>query len=64
MGKDIGPLALAASQATVIYVANLAGEPEETAGYDLGDHIEAVVRHGIDPDVVVSDHCAGYLTLP
>ena len=50
--------ALAASQATVIYVANLAGEPEETAGYDLGDHIEAVVRHGIDPDVVVSDHSA------
>lgn len=47
--------ALAAARAKVIYVANLAAEPEETAGYDLGDHIAAVVRHGIEPDVVVSD---------
>ena len=42
----------------MIYVANLAAEPEETNGYDLGDHIEAVVRHGIDPDVVVCDDSA------
>lgn len=50
--------AIAASPATVIYVANLADEPGETDGYDLRDHVEAVVRHGVDPDVVVVDAAA------
>jgi len=47
--------AIAATEATVIYVANLADETAETAGYDLSDHVEAVVRHGIVPDTVVCD---------
>lgn len=47
--------ALAATEAMVVYVANLADEPEETDGYDLADHIEAVVHHGVTPDVVVTD---------
>lgn len=42
----------------LVYVANLADEPGETSGYDLDDHIEAVVRHGVDPDIVVCDNSA------
>jgi len=50
--------AIKATKATVIYVANLADEASETAGYSLGDHIDAVVRHGVAPDVVISDRSA------
>jgi 2-phospho-L-lactate transferase/gluconeogenesis factor (CofD/UPF0052 family) len=37
------------------YVANLSAEPGETDGYDLDDHVDAVERHGIRPDVVLVD---------
>lgn len=50
--------AVAASAATVVYVANLADEPGETDGYGLAEHVDAVVRHGIEPDVVVCDASA------
>lgn len=47
--------AIDASAALVVYVANLGPEPGETDGYTLGDHIEAVRRHGLDPDVVLAN---------
>ncbi len=50
--------AIAAASATVIYVANLTSEPGETDGYDLGDHIDAVRRHGIEPDIVLAPESA------
>ncbi len=43
-----------ASRALVVYVANLAAEPGETPDYDLADHVRAVRRHGVDPDVVLA----------
>lgn len=42
----------------LVYVANLADEPGETEGYDLAAHIDAVRRHGVDPDVVLCDVAA------
>lgn len=47
--------AIDASNALVVYVANLGPEPGETDGYDLADHVAAVRAHGIDPDVVLAD---------
>ncbi|MEO0495645.1 MAG: 2-phospho-L-lactate transferase CofD family protein, partial [Actinomycetota bacterium] len=47
--------ALERRSGTLAYVANLAAEPGETDGYDLDDHIDAVERHGISPDVVIAD---------
>jgi uncharacterized cofD-like protein len=46
--------ALDATDALVVYVANLAAEPSETAGYELADHITAIRRHGMEPDVVLA----------
>ncbi len=50
-----GPIvaALAATSARVVYVSNLAEEPPETAGYDVGRHVDALVAHFVRPDVVV-----------
>lgn len=47
--------AVSRADATVIYVANLAEQRPETAGYDLAAHLEALARHGIVPDVVLAD---------
>ena len=47
--------ALQRRSGVLAYVANLSAEPGETDGYDLDDHIDAVERHGISPDVVVVD---------
>lgn len=47
--------ALRRRQGSLVHVANLAAEPGETEGYGLDDHIEAVLRHGVDPDVVIAD---------
>lgn len=47
--------AIAATRALVVYVANLAPEHGETDGYDLAAHIDAVRRHGIEPDAVLAD---------
>ena len=47
--------AIDASRALVIYVANLGPEPGETDGYTLAAHVDAVRRHGVEPDVVLAD---------
>lgn len=41
------------SPGAVVYVCNLRTEVGETQGYDLADHVDALVRHGVPPDVVV-----------
>ncbi|HLM64490.1 MAG TPA: gluconeogenesis factor YvcK family protein [Acidimicrobiales bacterium] len=45
--------AVAASAAQRVYVCNLRAEAVETRGYDVAAHIDALRRHGIEPDVVV-----------
>jgi uncharacterized cofD-like protein len=47
-----------ASSARVVYVANLRPQPAETEGFDVADHVAALVAHGIDVDVVVADTTA------
>lgn len=50
--------ALAGSGARKIYVANLREQEPETRGFSLQDHVDALLRHGILPDVVLVDaHC-------
>jgi uncharacterized cofD-like protein len=44
--------ALAATRARRVYVCNLRPE-RETDGYGVGDHVRALVDHGLRPDVVV-----------
>lgn len=39
--------AVAESDASVIYVCNVASLPGETSGMDPADHVEALVRHGL-----------------
>ncbi|HEY8239414.1 MAG TPA: 2-phospho-L-lactate transferase CofD family protein, partial [Candidatus Limnocylindrales bacterium] len=34
-----------------IYACNVAGQPGETEGYDLADHVEALLRH-TQPDLI------------
>ncbi|MGE3621459.1 MAG: uridine diphosphate-N-acetylglucosamine-binding protein YvcK [Acidimicrobiia bacterium] len=45
--------ALSRSSARTVYVCNLDAEPTETKGFDVADHVTALVHHGIVPDVVV-----------
>ncbi|HEX8804319.1 MAG TPA: gluconeogenesis factor YvcK family protein [Acidimicrobiales bacterium] len=45
--------ALADSAGLRVYVCNLRAETSETRGYDVADHLAALARHGIAPDVVV-----------
>jgi len=47
--------ALAGTKARKIYVANLRAEVPETSGFSLQDHVDALVRHAIRPDVVLVD---------
>jgi uncharacterized cofD-like protein len=47
--------ALAGTRATTAYVANLRPQVPETAGYSLQDHVDALARHGVSPDVVLVD---------
>lgn len=47
--------ALNGSDAVVVYVCNLHPQVHETDGYGVGDHVEALERHGIVPDVVLYD---------
>jgi uncharacterized cofD-like protein len=37
--------AVAAASATRLYICNVATQPGETAGYDLADHVEALLAH-------------------
>jgi uncharacterized cofD-like protein len=52
--------ALAGSRGTTIYVANLHGQIPETEDYRLQDHVDALVRHGVVPDVVLVDERSSY----
>jgi uncharacterized cofD-like protein len=52
---------IAESRGRVVYVCNLRAEGTETFGYDVADHVRALRRHGIAPDVVVTQ--AGGLPL-
>jgi uncharacterized cofD-like protein len=47
--------ALAGSHATTVYVANLRLQVPETAGFDLQDHVDALTRHGVYPEIVLVD---------
>jgi uncharacterized cofD-like protein len=47
--------AVAESPAQVVYVCNLAPQPRETEGYSVADHVAALGRHGLFPDVVLHD---------
>ena len=53
--------ALANSRGRLVYVCNLRAEGIETFGYDVAQHVAALRRHGIEPDVVVTQ--AGGLPL-
>jgi uncharacterized cofD-like protein len=52
---------IADSRGRVVYVCNLRAEGTETFGYDVADHVRGLRRHGIAPDVVVTQ--AGGLPL-
>jgi len=52
--------ALAGTRATTVYVANLRPQEPETAGFDLQDHVDALARHGVVPDVVLVDERSTY----
>jgi uncharacterized cofD-like protein len=47
--------AIAGTKALKIYVANLLPQAEETLDMSLNDHVEALIRHGVEPDVVLVD---------
>ena len=59
--------ALSDRQGTLVYVGNLRPDHCETLGYDQADHVAALARHDIHPDVVLcpSDALpAGALEVP
>jgi uncharacterized cofD-like protein len=45
--------AVAASSARKVYVCNLRPQVPETGGYDVADHLAALVAHGVDVDVAL-----------
>lgn len=47
--------ALVRTGAGVVYVANLAPQPPETAGFTVADEVEALGHHAVHVDVVVAD---------
>jgi uncharacterized cofD-like protein len=47
--------AIRQSNARKVYVCNLRPQAPETAGFDVGMHIDALVAHGVNPDLVVCD---------
>lgn len=47
--------ALQATPARTVYVCNLATQRPETEGYDVADHVDALMAHGVGPDVVLCD---------
>jgi uncharacterized cofD-like protein len=52
--------ALAGSRAKRIYVANLHAQTPETEGFRLQDHVDALLRHGVNPDLVLVDERSSY----
>lgn len=47
--------ALARTNGRIVYVCNLRPQLSETWGYTVDDHVAALVRHGVEPDVVLHD---------
>ena len=47
--------AIVGSSAPLVYVCNLRPQRSETTGYDVADHLAALARHGLEPDVVLYD---------
>ncbi|MGH9242997.1 MAG: gluconeogenesis factor YvcK family protein [Acidimicrobiales bacterium] len=47
--------ALTAAEAQLVYVANLREQAHETVGFDLADHLQALLAHDVRPDVVLAD---------
>lgn len=47
--------ALRAASGRLVYVCNLHPQLPETEGFGVADHVEALLRHGIEPDVVLYD---------
>lgn len=45
--------ALAAANATKVYVCNIRPQVPETEGYDTAAHVDALVTHGLEVDVVL-----------
>jgi uncharacterized cofD-like protein len=45
--------AIAKADAERVFVCNLRAEAVEAQGYDVAAHVAALVRHGVEPDVVV-----------
>ena len=56
--------ALAGTSATKIYVANLRAQIPETSEYTLDDHVDALARHGVVPDVVLVDSDSPFANQP
>jgi uncharacterized cofD-like protein len=54
--------ALAGTSGLKVYVANLRQQLPETHGFSLQDHINALLRHGINPDVVLIDEHSLFAT--
>ena len=47
--------ALAAADGQFVYVCNLHPQVPESEGYGVADHVQALQRHGLEPDVVLFD---------
>ena len=47
--------AVVESDAQFVYVCNLQPQQPETEGYGVAEHVEALARHGLVPDVVLYD---------
>ena len=57
-GARAWPRRIRRSPGRRVYVANLRPEGEETAGFDVADHVAALAAHGVEVDVVVADPAA------
>ena len=53
--------AIATTSARRVYVCNLREQLPETAGHDVGQHVAALVAHGVVPDVVLADDATMHL---
>jgi uncharacterized cofD-like protein len=59
--------AIRAASGRTLYVANLRPQQAETEGFDIADHVAALVAHGVLVDAVVADTTAialGHLEVP
>jgi uncharacterized cofD-like protein len=56
--------ALAGTRAKKFYVANLREERPETEGFTLQDYVDALERHGVQPDIVLVDGHSPYADEP